>query len=142
MLDPKSLVDPLMWLIRFVIPPVRIEIEYLHYDEVSNEPGDAIVILTPYPRCYVAEISFTNRANRTVYLREVRLQVAKTIFVESENTPNLRLEAHERKTMQIVFPLGSGEEPQAEAPFVLAVTPTVGRRSRATGNLPVCAADS
>ncbi len=130
----KGLALLLPSFLRFALRPLRVELHSLYYDLVKNDPGVLVYFVTAYPQRYFCEVSLTNRSTSPAYVKEVCLEIPKRVFRE---TQNIRLEPGERKAIRIVFPVDTEGEPDVEGAYVLTVTPTIGRSSRATGTFPV-----
>ena len=133
----KAAVGLLNQVFALAVPPVRVEIHHLAFDQLRNSPGDSLVLITPYPTRYYAEISLTNRKDRAVYVRDVRLRVCEMDIVEPRRTRNMRLEPHERRTLRVVFPVDDAHASRTEEPFSITVAPTAGRATKTTGTLPM-----
>jgi len=137
----EMFVDLLKHLVWSIFPPLLIEVHSLYYCDVGYYSDSTITVIDPYAPGYFGKISLTNRKDMAVYIKEVRLQVSG-IILKGVNVRNLRLEPHERRTIQIIFPVDTGHRSHTDDSFVLTVKPTVGRHSKRAGTLPLNAPDS
>lgn len=119
----------LEWLISWLSPPLHVEVAGFSFDEIRNRPGDPVVVITAFPRCYTAQLSLTNRSNRLVFVKSVVLKGpdAKLSKKAVIGRP-LRLEPHEPKDIDVMFPLEDDEKPMS-GQFEIEVTPSVGRKT-------------
>ncbi len=119
----------LEWLADWLRPPLGVEIVEFCFDNVRNEPGDSIVVITPYPRRYDSELVITNRTHKVVYVKSIVLSGHHgKLRKEAALWEPLRLEPSEPKKEIVIFPLNDGEEP-VTGRFEIEVIPSIDRRS-------------
>ena len=119
----------LEWLADWLRPPLGVEIVEFSFSNVRNEPGDSIVIITPYPRRYDSELVITNRTHKVVYVKSIVLSGHHGKLRKEADLGNpLRLEPGEPKKETVIFPLYDGEEP-VTGRFEIEVIPSIGRTS-------------
>ncbi len=118
-----------VWLIGWLRPPLGVEIVEFSFGNVQNEPGDSIVVITPYPRRYDSELVITNRTHKVVYIKSIVLSGHHgKLRKEAALWEPLRLEPSEPKKEIVIFPLNDGEEP-VTGRFEIEVIPSIGRKS-------------
>lgn len=119
----------LVWLTDWLRPPVRVQIVKFYFDQVRNEPGDSLVVITPYPRRYYSELVLTNRTHNVVYVKSIVLSgYHGKLRKEAAQWEPLRLEPGEPKKETVIFPINDGEEPVTGL-FEIEVIPSIGRKS-------------
>lgn len=117
------------FLLRKLRSPLVLQVEKFYFQDVSSRPGDSIVVVTPHPRRYHAEVTITNRSADLVYVRSIVLRGCDGKVSKEEYLPDpLRLESHEFKKHGASFPLDDNEE-STTASFEIEITPSVGRKS-------------
>ena len=112
-----------------VMSPLRVDVLDFYFDEVRNKPDDVLVVITPHPRCYRAELHITNRTGKTAFVRSVRLRHEDGRVYEAADLPDpWGIQPRQPARRDVVFPLNSDEE-AAAGQFRLITTPTVGRKA-------------
>jgi len=131
---------PLEKIAGTVKPPLRGNVVYLAYndfDRVADEfHGRVLFIPPPSPRRYLAKVELTNRCDQPTYVKGAVLTLNGTRRYENKGKP-VRLDPHEIRTEPFIFPVERSDTPLDAADFVLEVVPSVGRRTRLRGRLPV-----
>ena len=117
-------------LLSSVKPPLKVQVvEFSVEDLRRSNPWDPVVVLAPHPLRYRARLDPTNGSNRTAYVRSITLASHQwKVPKEGIFQAPLRLESHEPKTFDVIFPLGNNEEPM-KGDFQIEITPSVGRKS-------------
>lgn len=119
----------LEWLAGWLRPPLGVEIVEFSFDNVRNEPGDSVVVISPYPRRYYSELVFTNRSHKVVYVKSIVLSGHHgKPRKEAALWEPLRLEPGEPKKETVIFPINDGENP-VTGRFEIEVIPSIGRKS-------------
>jgi hypothetical protein len=96
--------------------------------------GDGMSI-SPYPRCFVAELALTNNLERPLFIREFFVAVGSRTYTRPDGMEVLRMEAGEYKELQVWFPVEDGAAIQS-GPFALEIVPAVGKSIRVAGTIP------
>ena len=124
-------------IIKGVRKPIRCTVVCLAYEDLSTQPGDSVVVITPHPWRYYARLRCTNRSDRVVYVDDVRLRMAQDAIPAAETQEAVRFEPHEPKELVLVFPISSTDAPIRAGPFSIEIAPTVGRTTVVRGVFPV-----
>ena len=117
-------------------PPLDVEVLDFCFQDLRNRPDDSMVVITPYPRRYRAELALTNRSGKVVYVKSIVLTGGRgSVRKEAELHGGLPLDSHEIKQHVATFPLNDDEEPAKAGQFRIEVTPSVGRKTTKSINL-------
>ena len=132
------LLGPFGRLASRLVPPLRVEVTHIRYEEWDTRACDRFVIISPWPRRYLAKMIVTNRSSRPVYVRAIRLSVNDEVcYAEAEAAKTLRIEPGEPKEYTAVFPVSEEQTPAEAGKFWIEVVPGVGRKTRVTGRFPL-----
>jgi TIR domain len=115
--------------------PLSIEVLSLSYDEVVNRPSDSIVIVTPYPRRYLAEIAVTNCSEHPVSIRSIVLRVAQRAYQRACQEEEIRILPRDYKKIDLTFPV-EHDSALASGAFELEVLPALGGPAKVHGGFP------
>jgi hypothetical protein len=116
------------WLGTLARSPLSLEVRSLSMDEIKNRQGDSLVIISPYPRRYYAELSLTNRSGKTVYVKTIELRGPYGKLYRDPDQQPMKIEPGELKHYDAIFPLDDGEQP-VTGNFAIVVRPAVGRKA-------------
>ena len=108
--------------------PLVLEVHRLTFEDVSGRSANSILVVTPHPRRYAAEVTVTNRSGRAIHIRSIALSCPGGTSMNAWVPTPLRLEPHEFRKHNLVFPLGDNEQP-VTGEFKLEVSPSVGMKS-------------
>lgn len=115
--------------------PLSVEVLSLSYDEVVNRPSDSVVIITPYPRRYLAEIAVTNSSEHPVSIRSIVLRVAQRAYQRASQAEGIRILPRDYKKIDLTFPV-EDDSALASGAFELEVLPALGGAAKAHGRFP------
>lgn len=130
---------PLEKLSGAVIPPLDGEVVYLAYndfDRISYDRSRVLFIPPPWPQRYLAKVELTNRSGQPTYVKAAVLTLNGTKRYENKGKP-IKLDAREIRTEAFIFPVEKSDTPLEDADFVLEIIPSVGRRTKLQGRMPV-----
>jgi hypothetical protein len=102
--------------------PLKVEVRRLSFDRVDR--GGVIVVITPYPVRYAAELFVTNTAARAVYIQGISLAVETQLPIPAADFAARRLEPDEPTEMSVSFPLDDERTTWPAGTFTLSVLPT------------------
>ena len=125
--------EPFVWRLT---RPLVLEVDSFHFQDLSGGAGDRLVFITGHPRRYHAELTITNRSGRTVFPKSIALAGhCGRVCKKAEPDETLRFEPHERKKHSATFPVDGDEKP-ITGQLRIEVTPSVGKKSSESVNLP------
>ena len=128
---------PLEKLTGAVRSPLRAEVVYLAYNDLDRIRSDVVVIIDPWPQRYVAKVEVTNRSGQPTYVTRAFLTLNRAKRYEWRRGKPVKLDPHEVRTEGFVFPVERSDTPLEEADFVIEIIPSVGRRTKVRGRMPV-----
>ncbi len=73
-------------------PVVSVKVKRLEYDLIRNEPDSAVVIITPCPSRYYAEVEFSHRGKATT-IKDLTLIIDNNLKMEATGFSPLKLGA-------------------------------------------------
>ena len=117
-------------------PRLSAEVRAFYYQDVTNTPGDPIVVCTPHPRRYLAELGITNQSDRPLYIRDITARVGSQTFGRSDGADIIRIEPGEYKEIDESFPVDGNNAPQS-GDFEIQILPATGEPVRVAGTFPV-----
>jgi hypothetical protein len=116
--------------------PLSVEVLSFSYDELMNGPGDSIDFITPYPRCYAAEIAITNSSEHPISIKSISLTVRQHSYQPEPGAEVIRIEPHDYKRVDLTFPIEGGSA-VASGDFELMVLPVLGEPIKIRGTFPL-----
>jgi hypothetical protein len=117
-------------------PRLSAEVRAFYYQDVTNRPGDPIVVCTPHPRRYLAELGITNQSDRPIYIRDITARVGSQAFGRSDGADIIRIEPGEYKEIDESFPVDDNNAPQS-GDFEIQILPATGEPVQVVGTFPV-----
>ena len=118
-------------------PAIKADVTYLKYDHFNNEPGSPVVVITPHPWRYFAELELTNATDSVAFVKRMTLTLGDAEAITWSESQPIRLEPAEPKEVRVIFPVGKDHEPVYDGDFVLEITPSLGRATTIKGRIPI-----
>ena len=120
-------------LSRLVVSPLNLEVDSFAFEDMTGK------VISAYPRRYRAATRITNRSERTVYIREVKVTIDDRITLTLDpRRKAIRLEPDEPRVFDFTFSLDDDKvEAVVSGAFKLEITPTRGRRAGVPGRFPL-----
>lgn len=115
-----------------VLPKIRssvaVEVNSFRYSSIEDSPASSVIIITPYPSRYWAELQLTNRTNSIIYIKDILVTINNSRrYKQAQCKDKIRLEPHECADYSIIFPVLLDESPERSGTYSLKVIPTTGR---------------
>ena len=85
-------------------PTVKINVKHLEYDLVHNEPDSLLVVISPYPSRYYAEVEFSHRGKATT-IKDLTLIIDNNLKMEATGFSPLKLEYGDYHEKTLRFPV-------------------------------------
>ena len=85
-------------------PVARIKVKRLKYNLVRNDPDSILVIISPSPSRYYAEVEFSHHGKATT-IKSLTLVVDGKLSMEAEGFGSLKLEHGDYCKKSVVFPV-------------------------------------
>ena len=85
-------------------PVVSVKVKRLEYDLIRNDPESAVVIITPYPSQYYAEVEFSHRGKATT-IKDLTLIIDNNLKIEATGFSPLKLEHGDYRENTLSFPV-------------------------------------
>lgn len=116
-------------------PVVRVKVKRLEYNLVRNDPHSELVLITPYPSRYYAEVEFSHRGKATT-IRSLTLVLDNKLQLEAASFNPLKFEHGDFQQQTISFPV---DEDLAikEGAFELIALDAFGKEYKDNGRFPV-----
>ena len=116
-------------------PLVRINVNHLEYDLVRNDPDSVLVVISPYPSRYHAEVEFSHRGKSTT-VKQFKLIINNELSIEAAGFSPVKLEHGDYRKETLSFPI---EESQAimQGTFEIQAFDAFGKSYRCKGLFPV-----
>ena len=129
---------PLEKLTRAARPPLRADVVYLAYNDYSCLHFEHCAFIPPYPpQQYLAKVELTNRSNQPTYIKRAVLTLNGTREYEWHSSKPIKLDPHEVRKEPIIFPAEKSDTALEEADYVIELVPSVGRRTKVRGRMPI-----
>jgi hypothetical protein len=123
-------------LIWWIIPTLDVEVLYFRYESLRSD--DVFVVLSPWHDRYHARLALTNKSDRPVFIKTFSTTIDEMNTYPHADTENtIRLDSHERRVLDVVFPVSQSDKPKDAGKFEITVVPTVGRKKALSGVFPV-----
>lgn len=120
----------------WVIPTLDVEVLYFRYESLRG--GDTLVVVTPWPERYHAKPALTNKSDRAVFIKSFSAKIAEmSTYPHAGEEITMRLDSHERRVLDVIFPVSESDKPKDSGKFQITVVPTVGRKTAFSGVFPV-----
>jgi hypothetical protein len=89
---------------------VAVEVNSFRYSSIEDSP---VIIITPYPSRYWADLQLTNRTNSIVFIKDISVTINNTRhYKQAQCKDKIRLEPHECADYSIIFPVSLYESPE------------------------------
>ena len=124
---------PLEKLTGALRPPLRADVVYLAYNDLDGIP----CVIAFWPQRYLAKVELTNRSSQPTYVKRAGLTLNGTKRYKWRNAKSIKLDPHEVRTEALIFPVEKSDTPLEEADFVIELVPSVGRRTKVRGRMPI-----
>jgi len=85
-------------------PVVRINVKHLEYDLVRNDPDSVLVVISPYPSRYYAEVEFSHRG-KTTTIKQLKLIINSELNIEATGFSPIKLEHGDYRKEPLSFPI-------------------------------------
>lgn len=120
----------------WVIPTLDVEVLYFRYESLRG--GDTFVVVTPWYERYHAKLALTNKSDRAVFIKTFSATIDEVnTYPHADAEITIRLDSHERRVLDVIFPVSESDEPKDTGKFEIIVVPTVGRKTAFSGVFPV-----
>lgn len=86
-------------------PVVSVNVKRLQYDLIHNEPDSVLVVITPYPSRYYAEVEFSHRGKATT-IKDVMLVINSNLKLDATGFNPLKLVHGDYHEEALSFPVG------------------------------------
>jgi hypothetical protein len=116
-------------------PIVRVNVKHLEYDLIRNDPDSALVIISPYPSRYYAEVEFSHRGKSTT-IKQLKLIINNELSIEAAGFSPIKLEHGDYRKEIMSFPI---EESQVitQGTFEIQAFDAFGKLYRRKGFFPI-----
>lgn len=116
-------------------PVVSINVKHLEYDLLRDDPDSVLVIISPYPSRYHAEVEFSHRGKSTT-VKQLKLVINNELNIEAVGFSPVKLEHGDYRRETLSFPI---EENLAitEGTFQIQAFDSFGKVYRCKGIFPV-----
>lgn len=116
-------------------PVTKINVKHLEYDLVRNDPDSVLVIISPYPSRYHAEVEFSHRGKSTT-IKQLKLIINNELSLEAAGFNPVKLEHGDYHKGTLSFPV---EENHAimQGTFEIQAFDPFGKIYRCKGLFPV-----
>ena len=85
-------------------PVVKINVKHLKYDLVRNDPDSVLVVVSPYPSRYHAEIEFSHRGKPTT-VKHLKLITNNELSLKAAGFNLVKLEHGDYRKETLSFPI-------------------------------------
>ncbi|MDD5288189.1 MAG: hypothetical protein PHY28_03655 [Dehalococcoidales bacterium] len=114
-------------------PVVSVDVKRLQYDLIRNEPDSVLVVITPYPSRYYAEIGFSHRGKATT-IKNVMLIIDSKI--EATGFTPLKLEHGDYHEETLSFPVSENSAVK-EGTFEIQAIDGFNKVYKCRGHFPI-----
>jgi len=83
---------------------MSLKVKRLEYNLIINEPDSDLVIITPYPSRYYAEVEFSHRGKATT-IKDLMLIIDNNLKIEATGFTPLKLEHGDYREQTVSFPV-------------------------------------
>jgi len=83
---------------------VKINVKHLEYDLVRNDPDSILVVISPYPGRYYAEVEFSHRGKSTT-IKQLKLIINNELTLEAAGFNPVKLEHGDYRKETLNFPV-------------------------------------
>jgi len=120
----------------FEKPKIKIGVKEFHYDLLENEPGDSIVVISPYPSMYYTRLTFSNIGRRLTTIIDIRVVINRKMELSASAFEPIRLEPGEFFERVVIFPV-KRDEALHLGTFEIKVLDTFGKSFKYKGQFPL-----
>lgn len=120
-----------------VVSPLNVNVTYLNYEEINNNPYDSVVFITLYPTRYFATLQLTNNDNSDVYIKGITLILNEIAKYETEEKMPIHLKPRQFIESNIIFPANKNRQVIKSGRFRIEINPSVGRKAVTSGSFPL-----
>lgn len=114
---------------------VRLSVKRLEYDLIRNDPDSAVVLISPYPSRYYAEVGFSHRGKPTT-IKNLALVIDQTLNLEAADFSPLKLDHGDYYQKVITFPVQENSAVN-EGTFEIRAIDTFDKVYRRKGRFPI-----
>mgnify|MGYP001594609736 CR=1 FL=1 len=124
------------WFIWRIIPTLDVEVLYFQYESPGSDDG--FLFRLQRHSQYGAKLALTNKSDRAVFIKTFSVTIDEmNTYPHADAEITIRLDSHERRVLDVTFPVSESDEPKDAGKFEITVVPTVGRKKTFSGVFPV-----
>ena len=121
-------------------PKVSIEANEFHYDCLNDNNDSSIVVITPYPSRYYANLVFSNVGRRLTTIKQITVLINGELKLPPSTFEPIRLEPGESCEEFVTFPVPESSA-LTQGTFEIKVVDAFGNKFKCNGHFPLSKVD-
>ena len=106
------------------------------YQDFTTSSHDPLLVITPYPRRYRAELGVTNHSNHPTFIKDITVTVGTQTYRRQNGAEVVRIEPLEYRELDESFPVDDNAAPES-GEFLLEIIPAIGDSITFRGSFPI-----